>query len=417
MSSQTLTRDQALQRAVQLWKKGSQAESKRLLYEVLKQAPQDVQSRALLRSAVSNQVRGDTADFSNRFEQAFMSDPDSFLHNAARGWLYSLTLDQAFVDPSLERRSLPPKRKPKSTPVRQAGRGSADEILSSLLLMENLKERWQAVLDLTHSNERVVVEDSFASVDDAELHDQLAKSLRHDGLNIVVIGGGIMGLALANALKMGFGDRMSILVIENRIQGPHIKEPFNRHWLTHFSNALIEGVYDPLVSQLLVEFGNGTHVGATLAVIETLLLVSNKKLGVRFLFKDDYDLSFIDNSDTSLVFDASGGRFRADPAAYREGICAAPTDELLVALPEMIGHGRGYARHGITDFSDVPASKISARREGDRFVPHQNGAPIRSAMFKVTRLPLGLYDPLLAFVKQNNEDSQFYVGQVICVPN
>lgn len=146
-----------------------------------------------------------------------------------------------------------------------------------------------------------MVEDSFASVDDAELHDQLAKSLRHDGLNIVVIGGGIMGLALANALKMGFGDRMSILVIENRIQGPHIKEPFNRHWLTHISNALIEGVYDPLVSQLLVEFGNGTHVGATLAVIETLLLVSNKKLGVRFLFKDDYDSKTIMTCHLSTI--------------------------------------------------------------------------------------------------------------------
>jgi len=394
---------------VQLWNNGSRPESKRLIFEVLKQAPQDAQARDLLRSAVSNQVRGGTDDFANRFEQAFMSDPNSIIQHAAKGWLYSLTLDQAFIDPSLERRSLPPKRKPKSPPVTQTDMGSADEILLQLLLLDDPRERWKAVLDLASSNERVVVEDSFASVEDAELHDRLAGSLRNEGLNIVIIGGGIMGVAMANALKMGFGDQIDILVIESRIQGPHVKEPYSRHWLTHIGNDLIQGVYDPLVSQLLVEFGNGKYIGGTLAVIETLLLVSNKKLGVRFLFKDDYDLSFIDDSDTSLVIDASGGRFRAEPDAYREGAYSVPSNELEITLPEVSGYGRGYAKHGITNFSDVPATKINLQREGDRFVPYRNGTRIRSAMFKVTHLPLGLHDSLMEFVKENNEDCQFYI--------
>ena len=139
------------------------------------------------------------------------------------------------------------------------------------------------------------------------------------------------------------------------------------------------------------------------------MLVSNKKLGVRFLFKNDYDLSFIDDSNTSLIIDASGGRFRAATDAYREGQCAVTSSEFQLNLPEVNAYGRGYARHGITDFANAPALKIKLRREGDLFVPNQNGARIRSAMFKVTHLPMGLHDSLMAFVKENNQDSQFYI--------
>lgn len=209
---------------------------------------------------------------------------------------------------------------------------------------------------------------------------------------------------------MGLGDRIDILVIENRIQRPHVKEPYRRHWLTNIRNRTMSGVYDPQVTQLLAEFGNGTHIGGTLAVIETLLLVSNKKLGVRFLFQHDFDLSFIKDSNTSLVIDASGGRFQADTDAYRAGKCTVELNkEIEVNLTAVNGYGRRYGPHGITNFSDLPAKKINLRRDGERFVPYQNGTRICSSMFKVMHVPLELYDSLMAFTKENNEDSQFFI--------
>ena len=114
-------------------------------------------------------------------------------------------------------------------------------------------------------------------ISDQKLDSELTSSVSGKYLNIIILGAGVVGLALANALKMGLGDRINILVIENRVSELHIKKPYVRSWLTNVPLELFTGVYDPTVTRLLNEFGVNNYLGGKLNLIETLLYISCKK--------------------------------------------------------------------------------------------------------------------------------------------
>lgn len=136
-------------------------------------------------------------------------------------------------------------------------------------------------------------------------------------LNMVIIGAGPAGLFLANALaesnKLPSRERrpkIRIVVIENRIEAPGIKQGYLRDWSALlFLNTMTESL-DPLLARFFQTIaGEGRRFSLPLNALETLLLMSTRNLGVKFLYGDLTAFApTISTQPNLIVFDATGHR-------------------------------------------------------------------------------------------------------------
>lgn len=408
MAQASLTRDQALNQLDTLAIEGRRNEAKKFAFQVLSQLPSDVEAREKLKQLCKQDQGFEPEHFLPQFEKQFLASPEFFIQQAANGWQYVRVLDHAFIDPRLPQ-SLKKIKKERSQP-RLEGKlpendSSPGDLIRNILDIDDLEDRWEAAQALVKQEDTLTLQDSFADSGD-RLQKDLSDAISGDALNIVIIGAGCIGLALANGLKHSLGPRVNVLVIESRVYEKHIKRPYCRQWLTHIPVNMFDGIFDPDVTKILRQFGNNGYMGATLDLFETLLMLSSKKLGVRFYFDNAYDLSFIKESDTHLVFDATGGRLTIE-----DGYQEAPQnqDDISVDLGALQSHGKGHQTHGITNWNDAPPVKIQCKRDGAYFKPYLGQAPVTTAMFKLTGVPTALYEELMEFVQLQNSDSVFYI--------
>lgn len=167
--------------------------------------------------------------------------------------------------------------------------------------------------------------------------------LTNDTINVVIIGGGPTGLALANALTElqtedatspwytencgnNANPQIRVLLFENRLENnmhnknhnlPGRKKPFSRNWVTDLSRQLFIGseqdlAFDPrmtkfwrLMSQL------DSNIAVPINIIETLFLLSNRNRShiVKFLYDDFRQYKdVLKDTPNMVVFDATGHR-------------------------------------------------------------------------------------------------------------
>ena len=158
-----------------------------------------------------------------------------------------------------------------------------------------------------------------------------------DTVNIIVIGAGPVGLLLANALSNPGGVRppgggrvrTRVLVFENRVvksgqEGR--KRPYTRDWPTELHTPYFDagGGADPRISSFFRLIFEEDYATVPIYAIETLLLLSNRDRGVRFIYGDYGDYAdALAGVRKAIVFDATGhrldlvGRDGDDP--YDEG--------------------------------------------------------------------------------------------------
>jgi len=162
-------------------------------------------------------------------------------------------------------------------------------------------------------------------------------------VNVAVVGAGPAGLALAGALaglsaSPGGGVEYRVLVFENRLLGGRggTKAPYSRDWITELDSSLLCGgnsgadgeeeggdgalppsVLDGDTCRLLRvlhtdrEDGGGDDYSVILPlnVLETLLLLSGRGRGVRYLYADYTNyLEVLRDVPNLVVFDATGHR-------------------------------------------------------------------------------------------------------------
>lgn len=382
------------------------AQAKYRLYKILSQQPKDYEARHLLRQISQNypsRFLTDNQKFLATLEQEYHVIYKQAVNLAALGWRYCLGLDGEFIDPSLP--AILPQKPRESHPkiVLPKSPHTASEYLEKILSISDIQTRWGYVNELIATpNEQLLVDD-FADIGDFELADALRKNLGGGKLNILILGAGCVGLALANALKTSLGELVNILMIENRVQAKHIKKPYTRNWLTNLSNFIYEDFFDPQVVTILREFGNGHYMGVPLNILETLLFISNRAKGVHFYFDDKYKLSLINETDTDMVIDATGGKLNLiDADEFDDG-------SFVVKLPGCRRLGSKYRGFGITNTNDLPPMRLKMKKQGTFFYPSFVDKQLKSAIFKLTNVPLELYEPLLIQVKKNNSDSLIYI--------
>jgi hypothetical protein len=384
----------------------STAQEKYRLYQILAQQPEDYATRQLLRQIAQNNSSSflqDKQKFLVALEKEYQAIYKDVITMASLGWRYCLGIDSAFIDPSLQ--AILPK---KQLDINQEiilpkAPHTASQYLEQILSITDIQTRWHYVNELVMAQNNQLLLDDFADISDLELSNSLKQTLGGGKLNILILGAGCVGLALANTLKTSLGELVNILVIENRIQAKHIKKPYTRNWLTNLSNPIYEDFFDPRVVTILREFGNGDYMGVPLNILETLLFLANRAQGVRFYFTNSYKLSLINGTETDMVIDATGGKLNFITSNDQDNASFA------VNLSACREFGRKYSGFAITNFDDMPNMRLIFDQKGSFFYPSFEEKQLKSAMFKLTNVPLELYDQLLAHVQKDNRDGLIYV--------
>jgi hypothetical protein len=231
-------------------------------------------------------------------------------------------------------------------------------------------------------------------------------------LNVVIIGAGPIGLALASALKLSLRTAVNVLIVDNRLVGPHRKAPYTRHWLTAVTQDGVRDLADDALNAIFGRLGSARPgkdtrcIGVPLDMLETLLLASCRRMGVKLLFADGLDWSFVQETPVDLVFDASGNRL--DPTPW-----PASVNEVT----EVRTHPLSEAQLNVAELETfgVAVDPYARFRSLTLGMWRGIGLPIfmnqilRLAMIKITRVPIRLYRAILDHVAPRNVDSRFYV--------
>ncbi|MBO6702739.1 MAG: hypothetical protein JJ921_10380 [Pseudomonadales bacterium] len=428
--SNTNSRDEALKRAQLAAESGNVSQAASILKEILREFPKNPIARNLMRQLFQGRSIKDRKTFLDHWLEAMEQWADESRQRAAQGWKYLLTVDSAFNDPTLSPSSdstesitsIPPNEA--SQPDQSSTQKHlllnqdahpenvgihARELIDKLVEIPTLSECWLQAMALCQSTDPLLTEDSFSDIAEDQLRAELIKSQTGSALNVVVVGAGPVGLAFTNAMKLAFGSEVNILVVDKRVSCEHRKEPYSRHWLTHLRPPLMNGMLDPSLVKVLARLGQPGFLGTTIALLETLLLLSNRSQDVKFLFQSEPDLAFVEHADTNLLVDASGGRLDLSEPHWQAGPFRENSSKMVVNFNIAEGFGSGHASHGITKYIRAQEQKVSLLFKNGHAQPASEKGNLRSAMFKLTSIPISLYQELIEFTKSRNDDSLFYV--------
>ena len=348
----------------------------------------------------------------DRFEKT-LADFISIAHKqalskAAEGWLFSEHYDKEFSNNSSSQH---PIKKPHANPVSKnktaskpiALQSDDTDFLSEILKIPDIKERWEYVEKLINLDHKELRQDSFGDASQKEAKLKAAEFLSQKDLNIVIIGGGCVGLCTANFLKNKLGDFANILICENRASSARIKKPYARDWITNIHISSFEDLVDPKLVEIFKGLGSDNFIGSTIRSLETLMLLSCKNIGVSFYFDPEMELSFIEDSGANLIIDATGGKLEY---LYPQ------TDNLLSELK--IRHNEGYTDDfryaGVHPYESAkhPIS-VDLKLHDGRYYPYLNDKRIHYPMFKMTKIPAAYLDQVMEFASDNNQDNIFYI--------
>lgn len=388
--------------AESLFKAGRFSEARNAFADILNEVPDEAICRNRVRDCLRNLPFGNKLAYLDRCVAQFRGNQQRAI-DAVAGWTYSTLIEKEFNQGG-EQWLASQNRSPSDTspPLVCTGHASAYALLADLL-GENGQERlFQKMKWVSSGQESATRLDTFAygnRLDDGYFADS------GDSLNICILGGGCCGLTLANCLKLTFGNRMRVLVIENRVSSPHQKLPYTRRWLTHLHSPSLEGFLDPVVTDLFARVSHDPMIGVPVYIFETLLMLSSKCLGVDFYFGEYSELPGLHEIHFDLLFDATGGRMgveAVDNVAVREN---GPTYH----SHRLRDYTAGFERYGVPQRIMPDQIEIETAWFGDRLRPLIDGQPIAICNLKITGIRAELFDELIRWCSKYNHDGKFYV--------
>jgi hypothetical protein len=326
---------------------------------------------------------------SDRLEQTVraIAHDDYGARHAPAGWLYAARFESRFIDADLV--SLPVRRRAPVIADTSEDLSVASAQIDRIAEVSNVTRLYAALEDLVPRSWR----------DDGV--DPAALFATDDTLGVVVIGAGPIGLAVASGLRLALGPSVNVLVVENRVSAPRQKRPYERRWLTAVGHDCLAPIVEARVCDILARVGTD-QIGVSIDILETLLLLSCRRIGVRFLFRDDH--AFIRERPVHLVFDATGNRLHPlepDSTAISIGPPTS-TDQLRVSERRLVSYGVD-----VTAPATNPSIEMAS--SGALRYPLYEGRRIVQAAFKITRLPARMCDALVERVARHNQDNKHYV--------
>ena len=344
-------------------------------------------------------------------EEFYQNITNRIVSEAAPGWLFADSFDKYFMEsnpfsvmPKKEELSLQNKSF-LSTNEQNILQLNSSQILKELNNEKSIFKKYNYLKKLINSDDVNLVNDSFKEETKADLGYAIDKTFDSKNLNMVIIGGGVCGLFLANSIKSRFGNRANVLVLDNRSRRANTREPFKREWLTHIPANFFKIGQPTNIISLMECFGTNGLIGIPINILETILQLSCKDQGVKFHFSELFDYSYLSNDIIDLVFDATGGRLTE--CSYS----ASNSAELNLKIPKTkidLNYAGVKQLHNIpgvgTDHLDV-VLKLS----GDFHEPHIGGSKICTHMVKLSGIPINFMQTILEAVKNINSLNLFYV--------
>lgn len=324
------------------------------------------------------------------------------IDTVALGWTDSQLFDGKFISHKLKSRA--PKRQAAVAEVSSNGEKLGEKSARELL------QGWQAnpsaaqqQLDHLHLlPERVLREDDFAGMDDADSAAAITQLFSGRRFHALIIGAGPVGAILASVLKRQLGDRVEVLLIESRVSAEHIKKPYERRWMTNIPVSLVRPLLHPAAGDICEQSGTEGYMGVDLCTLESLALLSAREAGVRCLFTAKSPMSWLPTENIHLLVDASGGRWREFPGAQEEVFPG-------LHLKHCRERAQGFGSYGLLRSDAIAGERIDVLKKGAWLYPLYKGKPCRQSMLKVSDIPIALHSPLMAFLSKNNRDNKFYL--------
>ena len=344
-------------------------------------------------------------------EEFYQKITQKIVPAAAQGWLFADSFDRYFmggnplgVMPKKEK-YLPQKNRFVSINEKNVLQLDSSQILKKLDNEKSIFKKYNYLKKLINSDDVNILHDSFEQDTNVDLGHAVEKTFNSESLNLVVIGGGVCGLFLANSIKSRFGDRANVLVLDNRSRHANTREPFKRDWLTHIPLYFFTNGKPSNLISLLECFGTNGFIGIPINILETVLQLSCKDQGVKFYFSETFDYSNLRNDVIDLVFDATGGRLKE--CSY----LVSNSTELAVNIPKE-NINLNYA--GVNQLHNIPGVgadylEVVLKPYGDFHRPHIGDSRIYIHMFKITGIPINLMQTILEAVKNLNSLNLFYV--------
>ena len=342
-------------------------------------------------------------------EQFYQNATNRIVSDAALGWLFVDSFDKYFmgvgpcsVIPKKEKHFLK-KKSVLSTNEKSVMQLNSLQVIKKLNSEKSIFKKYDYLKKLVNSHDVNIVNDSFKEEAKADLGYAIEKTFDSETLNLVIIGGGVCGLFLAHSIKNWFGNQVNVLILDKRSRHLNTRESFKREWLTHIP-ANVFRIGKPTNIQPLLEcFGTNGLIGIPINILETILQLSCKAQGVKFLFLETFDYSNLNNDIIDLVFDATGGRLKE--CSYSR----SNSTELAVNIPKQ-NINLDYA--GVKQLYNIPGVgkdyvEVVLKPFGDFHEPHIEDSKIWVHMVKLTSIPVNLMQTILEVIKKLNYLNMF----------
>ena len=344
-------------------------------------------------------------------EEFYQNIAKRIVSDAATGWLFADSFDKYFMEANplsmmpKKVKHLPQKNIFISTNKQNVLQFDSSQILKKLSNEKNIFKKYNYLKELINSVDVNLVNDSFKEDTNADLGHAVEKTFDSENLNLVVIGGGVCGLFLANSIKSCFGNRANVLVLDNRSRRANTREPFKREWLTNIPEHFFKIGKPSNVQSLMECFGTNGLIGIPINILETVLQLSCKDQGVKFHFSETFNYSDLSNDVIDLVFDATGGRLKECSYA------ASNSTELAVNIHKKNLNLNYAGINQLHNFLGVGADYLDVvlKPSGDFHRPYIGDTKIYTHMFKLNGIPINLMQTILEAVRKLNSFNLFYV--------
>lgn len=324
-----------------------------------------------------------------------------------RGWLFSVLVDSQFIDGGLNKNFIRKRSGRWSICSERADIAqAATDHLERINQLGDVTEQFAALDNLTRLNTPSLTHDSFSGLTEVQSWQAVSELFSSGKFNVVIIGAGPVGLLLASALKIAFNSRINILLVENRVATLHHKLPYERRWITNIPCIVLRGLAEEILLEIFNKVGAGGNIGCNINVLESLLLLSCRRLGVKFLFVESSDFSSIKSSAVQMVFDASGNRFQSPswPNSLNQISFHTKVETALLGC-----NTANYSAYGIKIRPTRQNRDISLCSYNNLTFPLYKNKLVKLAMLKLINIPVALYGMLLSYITQCNTDNKFYI--------
>ena len=344
----------------------------------------------------------------------YKKQKNNIIAEAALGWFFTSSFDASFMSEPVP--SNPNKRDRNRTIQKIASISSAHSVskmdanqtINYLRQRENVGDKFNKLRLLINSNNFNLTNDSFYQDLDAGILTAQKQTFNHYGFNVAIIGAGATGLFLANILKSVLGEHVNILVLDNRSSKKNTREIFSRNWLTHIPSSILQRFTPQNVEELFTCFGKDGLIGLPINALESILMLSCKNQGVKFYFSPELDLKQLNNPSINCFFDAT--------AAQLVGSSYDSAEHPNVTMQSNKRH-LNFSGTGIKQLHNLPSSEVSyiefmLKYSKPFHYPFFKNSKIHTNMFKLTGIPMSIFQKIHTFIEPLNALNRFLFGKV-----